>query len=1011
MSAISFKARAQHFLKRAGRRVGRGLGLGAPRADVEAIRATGLFDSAAYLKRYPDVAEAGIDPVLHYLDSGASEGRMPCDFFDSGYYLKNNPDVAEAGLNPLLHFYAFGWRESRNPSAGFDVDWYRYKHLGGAAAEVNPLVHYLTEGRDAGLEIRPVRVSGADIIRAAGVFDEGFYRELYPDVASSGMDPIEHYLRSGAAEGRNPSRYFDTRYYLNNNRDVAKKRLNPLVHFCQYGWKQLRNPSREFDVWWYWSTHLDPRVEGPNPLGHYQTVGRLAGLDTRPPVDPIQLPGSGHRHVGSRKVRRICLFAGYDPDGIVDDYVVHYIRELAKYCDVYYLADCEMQCGELDKLAPYVVQAWAERHGEYDFGSYSRLLSRIGWDHVADFDELLLVNDSCYLLRSLDHVFSRMDSRACDWWGLQATKGLISTRDNPRNRFPRPIPMDVVRGALLGTFERDYRYDLHVGSYFVAYRTPVFRDEHFRRLFESVRQEESKRNLILKYEVGLTRHLIARGYVFDTFIGSLYPLHPVYSSWYFRLLEEGFPLLKRYLLSHNHYAVPGLHSWPERLLEKVPDVDTDPIRRNLERVTDPRQLERTLHVGTERLVDDLPVPERLLDHQSFAAADRLTPKYRNWWVFPVCAFTGVFSGNERALFEEVKNDPLIRKIILTRGRPVEVDGVKVEVLPLESPAGQHRLMRAGNIFIKHSPTRNLVYPVSGDLHNIINLWHGIPFKRIGYASIDMLDRLPRIAEEHARCRAVISSSKIDSLAIAASFYPLSVNEVWNTGLPRNDFILRERELLPVDLQRQMSLLEGMLDGRRLVLFMPTFRNAQEDGYYQFNAEEVEFLARWLKRNNAVLGVREHMADNACVYGDQLATLGCLDLGDHSFPNPEVLYRLSSALVTDYSSCFIDYMLTGKPAVSFAYDLDSYLALERGAFYDLEEVFPGPVCRTFEELRRALENLFETPSPKDMEALKWKRQLFFDHVDDQNSARVALRVKELSDRKGVGKDWVGIGCPA
>ncbi len=48
----------------------------------------------------------------------------------------------------------------------------------------------------------------------------------------------------------------------------------------------------------------------------------------------------------------------------------------------------------------------------------------VGWDVVETYDELLLVNDSCYLLRPLDEVFARMDATPCDWWGLQATKGL-----------------------------------------------------------------------------------------------------------------------------------------------------------------------------------------------------------------------------------------------------------------------------------------------------------------------------------------------------------------------------------------------------------------------------------------------------------------------------------------------------------------------------------------------------------------------------------------------------------
>ena len=47
---------------------------------------------------------------------------------------------------------------------------------------------------------------------------------------------------------------------------------------------------------------------------------------------------------------------------------------------------------------------------------------------------------------------------------------------------------------------------------------------------------------------------------------------------------------------------------------------------------------------------------------------------------------------------------------------------------------------------------------------------------------------------------MISSSKVDTLAMTAAFYPLTFHQIWNTGLPRNDFILRDEDQLPADLR-------------------------------------------------------------------------------------------------------------------------------------------------------------------------------------------------------------------
>ena len=60
-----------------------------------------------------DVAAAEIDPLQHYLQFGAAEGRDPSATFSTAAYLAANPDVEEAGANPLQHYLQFGIAENR----------------------------------------------------------------------------------------------------------------------------------------------------------------------------------------------------------------------------------------------------------------------------------------------------------------------------------------------------------------------------------------------------------------------------------------------------------------------------------------------------------------------------------------------------------------------------------------------------------------------------------------------------------------------------------------------------------------------------------------------------------------------------------------------------------------------------------------------------------------------------------------------------------------------------------
>lgn len=86
-------------------------------AEIRVIARSGLFDTDYYLRRYPDVAAAHADPLVHYVRSGAAEGRDPNPLFDSRFYWSAYPDVARAGANALAHYIRFGAREGRRTHA------------------------------------------------------------------------------------------------------------------------------------------------------------------------------------------------------------------------------------------------------------------------------------------------------------------------------------------------------------------------------------------------------------------------------------------------------------------------------------------------------------------------------------------------------------------------------------------------------------------------------------------------------------------------------------------------------------------------------------------------------------------------------------------------------------------------------------------------------------------------------------------------------------------------------
>ncbi|HEY4472986.1 MAG TPA: hypothetical protein VGN21_17575, partial [Stellaceae bacterium] len=77
-------------------------------SDYEAIRKSGLFDPEHYATAYPDIAERNVDPLVHYLEEGAREGRDPNADFDTAFYLEQCRARGEEPANPLLHYLLIG---------------------------------------------------------------------------------------------------------------------------------------------------------------------------------------------------------------------------------------------------------------------------------------------------------------------------------------------------------------------------------------------------------------------------------------------------------------------------------------------------------------------------------------------------------------------------------------------------------------------------------------------------------------------------------------------------------------------------------------------------------------------------------------------------------------------------------------------------------------------------------------------------------------------------------------
>ena len=241
-------------------------------------------------------------------------------------------------------------------------------------------------------------------------------------------------------------------------------------------------------------------------------------------------------------MKRICLFAAYNKNGEVADYALYYVQALARLADVYYLADCPMKPEELAKLAPYTKGAWGYRHQKYDFGSWQELAGKIGWDKLAEYDECIFCNDSCYgPLFPLQPVF---DAAAADpetqAWALQ-----------------------------------------HFGSYFWVLKRPVFTSNPFRRFLSGVKKLPSGEDVIHKYEDKLPALLRENGFKHKVLLHIPQDLNNCWKTY----IRRRFPVLKIkvFTMPEKYREREYLPGW-QRFLRQHTDYDPALIERHLRSV-------------------------------------------------------------------------------------------------------------------------------------------------------------------------------------------------------------------------------------------------------------------------------------------------------------------------------------------------------------------------------------------------------------------------------------------
>lgn len=389
-----------------------------------------------------------------------------------------------------------------------------------------------------------------------------------------------------------------------------------------------------------------------------------------------------------------------------------------------------------------------------------------------------------------------------------------------------------------------------------------------------------------------------------------------------------------------------------------------------------------------------------------ALAARLVPRDPQRWVFG--SGIGVGEG-ALALWELCRDrDPERRLVWLASSDDELADATArgMRAVPARSIPGFWETLRAGVVVVTHGLGDVNRYGSSRAV--VVQLWHGIPLKRLHLDTgaalrLPLVGSLPGARALMARLYRAgssrISLFPVASALVAArvrSAFGLPASRVRVLGDPRDDVLLRgdaaERRAAA------RALVEGAVgplpEGAHVVLYAPTWRDGEPDPAIPDDAEW-RAIADWAERADAVLLIRSHpLGAGSYAAGPALSPRIRL-LGRDRVEDATPVLPALDALVTDYSSIAFDAAIAGVPSVFFAPDLARYLST-RGLYTPYRAFSGDDPATTWARALERLDGALVDGASRDaaLAHAAWLRDEHVDRLDGRATERVRAAILTL-----------------
>lgn len=234
----------------------------------------------------------------------------------------------------------------------------------------------------------------------------------------------------------------------------------------------------------------------------------------------------------------------------------------------------------------------------------------------------------------------------------------------------------------------------------------------------------------------------------------------------------------------------------------------------------------------------------------------------------------------------------------------------------------------------------------------IDTWHGIPLKTIGFdipsGKVSAGNTVKNLlAADYLISPNAFMTSIYKNAFKLENIYPGTILEI---GQPRNDgyFHTKRQEIL--DKLKMAGV--HVEDGKKIILYAPTWKGSKyssPDTSLDSYQKIIQTVEAHVDTSKYQVLVKPHQI----VYYHIKDTLGVTGQYIPATVDTNELLSVTDILISDYSSIYFDFLVSGKPVLFFIPDLSEYVNY-RGLYFGVDKL-PGPIAENYEQLGMLVED--------------------------------------------------------